>query len=82
MSRSQPRPPAPSNAKYVTCPACRGESLYSPSNPFRPFCSERCKQIDLGSWASEEFRVPTEAPAQDPDLSDGLPYLPPGAWEK
>lgn len=82
MSRSQPRSPAPSNAKYVTCPACRGESLYGPSNPFRPFCSERCKQIDLGAWASEEFRVPTEPPTQDRDLGDGLPHIPPGAWEK
>jgi endogenous inhibitor of DNA gyrase (YacG/DUF329 family) len=26
-------------------------------NPWRPFCSERCKLIDLGAWASEEYKV-------------------------
>jgi hypothetical protein len=29
-------------------------------NPFRPFCSERCKMIDLGAWAGEEFRIPAD----------------------
>ena len=52
-------------AKYVVCPTCNGPSLFSPANRFRPFCSERCKQIDLGAWANEEFRVPTEAPPED-----------------
>ena len=56
--------------KPVTCPACGGPSLYAPSNPYRPFCSQRCKQHDLGAWASETFRVPT-APPQDPTPEDG-----------
>jgi uncharacterized protein len=34
--------------------------LYSPENPARPFCSERCKLIDLGEWASEGYKVPIE----------------------
>ncbi len=51
--------------KWVTCPRCGGESLYAPSNTFRPFCSARCKMGDLGAWANEEFRVPTEAPPED-----------------
>jgi len=51
--------------KWVTCPCCGGESLYAPSNAFRPFCSARCKMGDLGAWANEEFRVPTEAPPED-----------------
>ena len=46
----------------VTCPACQGLSRYAPDNRFRPFCSERCKQLDLGAWASESFRVPTSPP--------------------
>ncbi len=50
--------------KIVPCPACGGESVYSANNPFRPFCSERCKNIDFGAWASEAFRVPTEAPPE------------------
>ncbi len=51
--------------KQVRCPACGGDSLYSIKNPFRPFCSERCKNLDFGAWASEAFRVPTEAPPED-----------------
>ena len=51
--------------KLVRCPACNGDSLYASSNPYRPFCSERCKNVDLGAWASEAFRVPTEAPPED-----------------
>lgn len=33
---------------------------YSQKNPFRPFCCERCKLIDLGQWADEKFRIPSE----------------------
>ena len=45
--------------KQVACPTCGGDSIYAPSNEFRPFCSARCKNIDLGAWACEDFRVPT-----------------------
>ena len=48
--------------KTVTCPCCGGPSLYASSNRYRPFCSERCKQIDMGAWAAEDFRVPTSPP--------------------
>ncbi len=51
--------------KLVTCPTCGGDSVYAPSNPFRPFCSERCKNIDLGAWASENFRMPTNGLPED-----------------
>ncbi len=44
--------------KVVVCPTCGGRSIYSGTNLFRPFCSERCKSIDFGAWASERFRVP------------------------
>ena len=61
--------------KQVTCPQCGGESVYAPSNPFRPFCSERCKNIDFGAWSSESFRLPADTPPDDeaygdPKLSD------------
>lgn len=56
--------------KIVRCPACAGPSVYAPSNPWRPFCSERCKNIDFGAWASEEFRVPTAAPPDDDPFGD------------
>lgn len=49
----------------VRCPQCRKETKYSEDNPNRPFCSERCKLIDLGAWASEDYAIPGE-PA-DPD---------------
>jgi endogenous inhibitor of DNA gyrase (YacG/DUF329 family) len=52
-------------ARTVTCPTCDGKSLYAPANAVRPFCCERCKNMDLGAWASESFRVPTEAPPED-----------------
>jgi uncharacterized protein len=48
----------PRDARTVPCPACGRTALYAPSNPHRPFCSERCRVTDLGAWASESFRVP------------------------
>lgn len=46
--------------RTVRCPQCGGESLWSADNRFRPFCSQRCKLIDLGAWASEAYRVAAE----------------------
>ncbi|MBI5195408.1 MAG: DNA gyrase inhibitor YacG [Nitrospirae bacterium] len=40
----------------IKCPVCKKESEWE-GNPFRPFCSERCKLIDLGAWASEEYKI-------------------------
>jgi len=51
--------------RRVTCPTCGEDSVYALCNAFRPFCSERCKQIDLGAWASEQFAVPAPAEADD-----------------
>lgn len=56
--------------RIVRCPSCQGDSIYNSSNPYRPFCSERCKQADLGAWASESFRVPTEAPPDEQGFGD------------
>jgi endogenous inhibitor of DNA gyrase (YacG/DUF329 family) len=39
------------------CPICDKEAEWK-QNPYRPFCSERCKLIDLGKWAMEKYRVP------------------------
>ncbi len=41
----------------VKCPVCKKKTTWE-ENPFKPFCSERCKLIDLGRWASEEYKVP------------------------
>lgn len=50
----------------VRCPACSGPSVYAPTNAWRPFCSQRCKQVDFGAWASEEFRVAGRIEELDP----------------
>jgi hypothetical protein len=44
----------------VKCPTCQKEIEWSPLFPYRPFCSERCKLIDLGAWASGEFAIAGE----------------------
>jgi endogenous inhibitor of DNA gyrase (YacG/DUF329 family) len=44
-------------SRVVPCPQCGKAVDWSPASPFRPFCSERCKLIDLGAWASEAYRV-------------------------
>lgn len=42
----------------VKCPTCGKPAVFKPENPFRPFCSERCKLIDLGAWAEGKYAVP------------------------
>ncbi|HEX8289863.1 MAG TPA: DNA gyrase inhibitor YacG [Pyrinomonadaceae bacterium] len=49
----------------VKCPTC-GRMVEYNGNEFRPFCSERCKLIDFGAWADEEYALPT----QDAALSE------------
>ncbi len=44
--------------RTVNCPRCGTPVAWQPQNRWRPFCSERCKMIDLGAWANEEYRVP------------------------
>ena len=53
--------------RLVRCPGCAGPSVYATDNPYRPFCSARCKNHDFGAWASEGYRVDAKA---DPDLGD------------
>jgi endogenous inhibitor of DNA gyrase (YacG/DUF329 family) len=62
--------------RIVRCPGCGGQSVYAPSNPFRPFCSERCRLADLGAWASEGYRVgapPSTTDGHDEDESASDP---------
>lgn len=54
--------------RRVRCPACGGQSVYAPSNLYRPFCGERCKSLDLGAWASERFSLPGHDINNDPDF--------------
>ncbi|MGD1076191.1 MAG: DNA gyrase inhibitor YacG [Thermodesulfovibrionales bacterium] len=41
----------------IICPTCKRMTTWE-ENPWRPFCSEKCKLIDLGSWASGEYKIP------------------------
>lgn len=58
----------PTKPRLVPCPQCGKSVAWNTANPFRPFCSERCKLIDLGQWASESYRVPVEE--SDPSGTD------------
>ncbi len=60
----------PAAAPTVTCPTCGKPAVYAASNPARPFCSERCKLMDLGAWASESYRIADNTP---PDGSLAAP---------
>lgn len=53
----------------VKCPVCGKDVEWKETNLYRPFCSERCKQIDLGAWADEEYKVP--ASDGDENENDG-----------
>lgn len=57
---------------FVTCPTCHVKTPWE-GNPWRPFCSERCKLIDLGDWASENHRIPgpPHLPMTDEDEDSG-----------
>ena len=50
----------------IKCPTCDKQGTWIPENLFRPFCSDRCKLIDLGEWASESRKIPGED--ADPNL--------------
>lgn len=53
----------------MKCPIC-DQPVKWQDNPFRPFCSERCKLIDFGRWANEEYRVPgPEAPQSEIEIT-------------
>ncbi len=55
----------------MKCPICHRPTTYE-GNPYRPFCSERCKLIDFGAWANGEYAVPAEeAPPQPEDSPQG-----------
>jgi len=57
--------------RMIACPTCKQLTEYSTDNAYRPFCSKRCKLIDLGLWASEQYAIPAEMNADD--LEDNIP---------
>jgi endogenous inhibitor of DNA gyrase (YacG/DUF329 family) len=59
-------------AAGAACPTCRRPLTGKPEEqPFHPFCSERCRTIDLGNWLDASYRI--GAPIEEEDLDEGLP---------
>lgn len=59
-----------------TCPVCEKPAAPRSENPSLPFCSPRCRAVDLGRWLGEEYRVPTGHAEEE---EDALPSHHPGA---
>jgi endogenous inhibitor of DNA gyrase (YacG/DUF329 family) len=60
--------------RTVNCPRCSTPVVWDSAARFRPFCSERCKMGDLGSWATEQYRV---SESSDPIAEETAPEEPP-----
>ena len=64
--------------RVVPCPTCRKGTVYDPRNPWRPFCSQRCRDVDLGAWASGEYRLPAQGENEgDGEAQAGAAATPP-----
>ncbi len=73
LGSSSARPTGSSTkARRVACPSCRTDIEWSTDNPFRPFCSRRCKLTDLGAWASGAYRLPVPVDESGADLDEPL----------
>jgi len=59
----------PGEPRLVACPTCGASVPWIPERRYRPFCTERCKLIDLGQWASEQYRVAGADIAPESDKS-------------
>lgn len=60
------------NLIYVSCPICKKRVIWSEQSPYRPFCSKRCQLIDLGEWAAEEKRIPTEESPFSTEIDESM----------
>ncbi len=52
----------------LTCPQCRKKMKPSHKNENRPFCSERCRVLDLGAWAEEGYKIASDEPLKNEDI--------------
>lgn len=50
----------PKTKTPIQCPTCDKTDTWQQDNPFRPFCSERCRLLDLGEWAKESYRIESD----------------------
>jgi uncharacterized protein len=53
----------------VKCPTCRRPVEWSPASQFRPFCSDRCRLVDMGAWLTEQHKIPDES-----EVPEDLPH--------
>ncbi len=53
--------------RTVKCPQCGATVPWTAASTWRPFCSERCRTLDLGAWAAEAYRVPATQPDEAKD---------------
>jgi len=60
-------------ATIVKCPTCRRDVEWSATSTYRPFCSDRCRLIDLGAWLTEKHAIPTD---EEAGLDEARPTLP------
>jgi len=74
---SNDAPAAAQKTIIVNCPHCQKEVQWGRQSPFRPFCSERCRKMDLGAWASGSYSIPGEAPRDDFDDAGPDIVMPP-----
>jgi len=61
-----------SSSLVVKCPSCKREVPWTAEQQFKPFCSERCRLIDLGEWVMEEKRIAGESLLSEDDNDDNV----------
>ena len=61
-----------SNVRSASCPTCRRKTTWA-GNPYRPFCSERCRVVDLAAWADGRYRIPGEPVSEETEPSEDEP---------
>ncbi|MDR0247389.1 MAG: DNA gyrase inhibitor YacG [Burkholderiales bacterium] len=59
----------------VTCPQCGASVVWTPTSRWKPFCSERCKLLDLGAWANESYRIASAEIADVSEMENALSAL-------
>ena len=64
----------------VQCPTCKRAVVWNAENTHKPFCSERCRLIDLGDWATETHKIPSTSHLSDGETDFLDPTTHPETW--
>jgi endogenous inhibitor of DNA gyrase (YacG/DUF329 family) len=65
--------------RFVNCPQCGRPVEWAATSRWRPFCSQRCRTIDLGAWAAEAYRVPVVGAVESDEAGAAGPASAAGA---